>query len=326
MTKKKDMGAGFSADLQAAIDAINTSYGEGSVIKMTDSAVAAERVPTGSLILDNLLEGGYPRSRIIEIYGDTSLGKSTMCMHFLANCPGPKLYIDTEQSLDRDYAEALGVNLSNMLICQPETLEEAAEILVKFLGKVDSIVFDSIAESLPKKELEEGPSTESIGIKARRMGGLVRSIKGTEHNTTILFTNQIREKIGIAFGNPITTPGGNAMRFGAHVRLELYGRELLKRGEEVYGHKIKIKVNKNKLGKPHVKCEIPLLYDGGGISRETEVLELAIEKGIIEKSGSWISYDNAKLGQGLENARLMLVDNPELRQELETKIKDKLSQ
>lgn len=320
MAKKKEE-KGFSAELQAVIDAINTSYGEGSIIKMTESAIAAERVPTGSLILDNLLEGGYPRARIIEIYGDTSLGKSTMALHFMANCPGPKLYIDTEQSMDREYAEALGVDLSNMLISQPETLEEASEILVKFLGKVDSIVFDSIAEALPKKELEEGPSAESIGIKARRMGGLVRSIKGTEHHTTILFTNQIREKIGIAFGNPITTPGGNAMRFGAHVRLELYGRELLKRGEEVYGHKIKVKVVKNKLGKPHVKCEIPLLYDGRGISRETEVLELAIEKGVIEKSGSWISYDGAKLGQGLDNSRLLLIDNPELRLELENKIR-----
>lgn len=314
----------LSSELTAALDALNKTYGAGSIVRMTDVPVETERISTGSIILDAALGGGYPKGKIIEIYGPESIGKSTMALQFLANVTGPKLYIDHEQSLDREYANNLGVNLKNLLITQPQSLEESTDIILSLADKVDAIVFDSIAEAAPLREIEGDASTQSTGVKAKLMSQLVRLIKSKENNPTFVFINQIREKIGVMYGSPITTPGGNAMKFGAHIRLDIFGREPITKGsdkeKEILGHYMKIKIAKNKLGVPHGKCEVPLIYDGRGISKEQEILDIGIEKGIIEKSGSWIKYDGTNIAQGIENARTFLIDNPELCDEIIKKI------
>lgn len=324
--KNKEEKEGISDELQAALDAINASYGSGSIMSMTDSAIEAERVPTGSLTLDLVLDGGYPRSKIVEVYGPQAAGKSTITLHFLAQCKGPKLLIDCEQSFSREYAEALGVNLKNTFICQPSTLEEAGDILIKLLPNMEGVVFDSIAEATPKKELEGDMETESVGLKAKKMSQLMRLIKATEHTATILFVNQTRQTVGMSYGPTTTTPGGNAAKFSAHVRIDMYSTELIRKGSaenaEVIGHKINCRLNKYKLGTPHVKFQIPIIYNGKGVSREMEIIDLCLEAGYIIQSGSWFSTeDGTKLGQGSENVRLFLISNPEFAKELENKLK-----
>lgn len=319
---KKKLETGISADLKSAMDALNKTYGEGSVIAINEALnVSLERVGTGSFILDHVLEGGYPKRKVIEIFGDESIGKSTLAWHFLSQFSGPKLYIDTEQSLDKEYGERIGVDLSNTIITQPSTIEEGLDILQTLIDKVDAIVFDSIAEAATKKELEGELTDQDIGVKAKLMSKAFRKLKATEHNATIMFINQVRQNPGVVYGSPRVVPGGNAVKFGAHLRLDLYGKEAIKKGEEIIGHYMNIKVVKSKISIPHVKCQIPLIYDGRGVSREQEIIDLCIEKGIIEKSGSWLKYNGANLAQGLENARTFLIDNPELREELEQKLK-----
>jgi len=316
--KKTSGGNGFSAELKAALKELNDSYGEGSLVVINDSPnVTAERISSGSLVLDGVLGGGYAKGKIIEIFGEESTGKSTLALHFLSKFTGPTLYIDTEQSLDKDYAERLGVNLAHMIITQPETLEEGLEILLRLLDQVDAIVFDSIAEAVTKRELEGDMESQEIGTKAKLMSKAIRLIKGKEHSSTILFINQVRENPGITYGSNRVQPGGKAIKFASHVRLDVYGKELIKKGEDqIIGHLMRIKVVKNKLGVPHGKCEVPLMYDGYGISREQEILTLGIEKGIIEKAGSWIKHQGTNIAQGLENARTFLQDNPEFTSEL----------
>lgn len=321
MAKKKEE-IGISADLRAAMNALNKTYGEGSVIAINEAPnVSIERIGTGSFILDHILEGGYPKRKVIEIFGDESIGKSTLAWHFLSQFSGPKLYIDTEQSLDKEYGERIGVDLNNTIITQPSTIEEGLDILQTLIDKVDAIVFDSIAEAATKKELEGELTDQDIGVKAKLMSKAFRKLKATEHNATIMFINQVRQNPGVVYGSPRVVPGGNAVKFGAHLRIDLYGKEAIKKGEEIIGHYMNLKIVKSKISTPHIKCQIPLIYDGRGISREQEVIDLCIEKGIIEKSGSWLKYNGANLAQGLENARTFLIDNPELREELEQKLK-----
>lgn len=321
MAKQKKEESGLSESLKSAIEALNKSYGPGSVVGMGDMPTEVERVSTGSLILDKALSNGYPKNHIIEVYGPEGSGKSTLSLHFLAQFTGPKLLIDVEQSFSREYAEALGVDLKSTLICQPNSLEEAGDILITLLPEVQAVVFDSIAEATPKRELEGDMSTESTGVKAKKMSHLIRLIKGTKHNATIMFINQTRNKIGVVYGSPITTPGGDAIKFSTHVRIEISGQELIKRGEDIVGHYLLLKLKKNKLGTPHIKCRVPLIYDGFGVSKSQEILDLGIEMGILEQSGAWIRYNGTLVGQGVDKARQFLSDNPELRQELENKIR-----
>lgn len=325
MSKKKtETTKGFSTELKDALAALNKTYGEGTVLPIEDAPnTTSETVSSGSYILDLALGGGYPKGKVIEIFGDESIGKSTLALHFLSQFDGPTLYIDTEQSLDKEYAKNLGVNLANMIISQPESLEDAIEILRELYDKVEAVVFDSVAEAATKKELEGEISDQDIGVKAKMMSKAIRVLKGKEHNSTVLFINQVRDNPGIVYGSPRVTPGGRALKFGSHVRLDVYGKEAIKQGEEIIGHYMNVKVVKNKLNKPHLKCQIPLIYDGKGISREQEVLDLCIEKGIIEKSGTWLKYNGASIAQGTENSRTFLCDNPEFREELEQKLKNK---
>jgi recombination protein RecA len=322
MAKKEK--SSLSAELQAAIKKLNDAYGEGTVMGIDDSHLETERISSGSLILDDCIGGGYGKGKIIEIFGDESIGKSTLALHFMSNFKGkPIVYIDTEQSLDREYAKDLGVDTQNMIISQPNCLEDAIEILLEFADKVDAIVFDSIAEASPKAEIEGDMDDNNLGVKARKMSQGFRKLKSIKNSATILFINQIREKLGVMYGSPRTTPGGNASKFAAQIRIDLYGKELIKKGEDVIGHYIKAKIVKNKLGKPHLKCQIPLMYDGKGVNQEQEIVELAIEKGIIEKSGSWYKHGGASLGQGVDQVRSFLADNEEFKTELLNEIKKK---
>lgn len=322
MTKKKQEKTGFSDELQKALASLNESYGEGTLIGMDDSDdMVTEFIPTGSLILDQHIKG-YPKGKIIEILGEESLGKSTLGLTFLAQFTGkPTLYIDSEGSLDRDYARRLGVDTSMMIVSSPETLEEGISILLDLVSMVEGVVFDSVAEFATKKEVEGDISDQDIGIKAKLMSKAIRRLKAKEHTATVMFINQTRENPGITYGSNRVSPGGKALRFASHLRLDLYGKEMIKQGEDIKGHLINLKVLKNKTGAPLGKLQIPIIYDGRGISREQEVIDLCIEKGIIEKSGSWLKYNGANLAQGLENARTFLIDNPELREELEQKLK-----
>lgn len=327
MAKKKEQkGSGFSAELQEAIDALNSSYGVGTLGLINEAPnVTLETIPTGSLVLDLALGGGWPKSRISELFGDESTAKSTLCWHFLSQIPGPKLYVDSEQSLSKEYGANIGVDLSNLIINQCDTLEQGLSIIRELCDKVDGIVFDSITEAATQKEVEGELSDNDIGIKAKLMSKFLRVIKSKPHDSTLLFVGQVRENPGITYGSNRVTSGGKALRFGAHVRIDLRGRELIKKGsgttEEVIGHYANAFIIKNKSYIPHVKCKIPIIYDGRGISVETEIIDLAIEYGILEKAGSWIKYDGTSIAQGVEACRLMLIDNPELRQELEDKIR-----
>ncbi|HOV35265.1 MAG TPA: recombinase RecA [Dysgonamonadaceae bacterium] len=311
--------------LRAAMDKIEKTYGKGSIMKMGDEKVEEVAViPSGSIGLNAALGvGGYPRGRIIEIYGPESSGKTTLAIHAIAEAQkagGVAAFIDAEHAFDRFYAEKLGVNIDELLISQPDSGEQALEIAEQLIrsSAIDIIVIDSVAALVPKAELEGEMGDQKMGLQARLMSQALRKLTATisKTNTTCIFINQLREKIGVMFGNPETTTGGNALKFYASVRLDIRRIGSLKDGDEVSGNQVRVKVVKNKVAPPFRKAEFDITY-GEGISREGEIVDLGAELGIIKKSGSWYSYGDTKMAQGREGAKQAIKDNPELADELE---------
>ena len=315
--------------LQAAMAKIDKDYGKGALMKMSDENIEdVDVIPTGSLGLDIALGvGGYPKGRIIEIYGPESSGKTTLAIHAIAEVQkqgGIAAFIDAEHAFDRFYAEKLGVDMNNLYISQPENGEQALGIVDQLIrsSAVDLIVVDSVAALTPKKEVDGEMGDSVVGLHARLMSQALRKITGvvSKTGTTCIFINQLREKIGVMFGNPETTTGGNALKFYASVRIDVRKSTPIKVGEEVVGNLTKVKIVKNKVAPPFRKCEFDIMY-GEGISRYGEILDMAIDKEIVKKSGSWFSYGTSKLGQGRDACVQLLRDNPELCDELMEKIK-----
>ncbi len=319
--------------LQAAMAKIEKDFGKGSIMKMGDEAVAnVEVIPTGSIGLNAALGvGGYPKGRIIEIYGPESSGKTTLAIHAMAECQkagGVCAFIDAEHAFDRFYAEKLGVDISNIYISQPDNGEQALEIADQLIrsSAIDLIVIDSVAALTPKKEIEGDMGDSSVGLQARLMSQALRKMTSTisKTNTTCIFINQLREKIGVMFGSPETTTGGNALKFYASVRLDIRKNgPTIKDGDIAIGNKVKVKVVKNKVAPPFRFAEFEITF-GEGISRLGEIVDLSEQFDIIKKSGSWYSYGDSKLGQGRDAVKALLADNPELCDELEAKIMEKL--
>ena len=311
--------------LQAAMDKIEKSFGKGSIMKMGDDHVQeVEVIPTGSIALNAALGvGGYPKGRIIEIYGPESSGKTTLAIHAIAEAQkagGIAAFIDAEHAFDRFYAAKLGVDIDNLWISQPDNGEQALEIAEQLIrsSAIDIIVIDSVAALTPKAEIEGDMGDNKVGLQARLMSQALRKLTSaiSKTNTTCIFINQLREKIGVMFGNPETTTGGNALKFYASVRLDIRRANQLKDGEEVIGNQVRVKVVKNKVAPPFRKAEFDIMF-GEGISRSGEIIDLGAELGIIKKSGSWYSYNDTKLGQGRDAAKQCIQDNPELAEELE---------
>ncbi|MBD8349912.1 MULTISPECIES: recombinase RecA [unclassified Dysgonomonas] len=311
--------------LQAAMDKIEKSYGKGSIMKLGDEKIDDIAViPTGSIGLNAALGvGGFPRGRVIEIYGPESSGKTTLAIHAIAEAQkagGIAAFVDAEHAFDRFYAEKLGVDIGNLLISQPDSGEQALEIAEQLIrsSAIDIVVIDSVAALTPKAELEGDMGDSKMGLQARLMSQALRKLTAAinKTNTTCIFINQLRDKIGVMFGNPETTTGGNALKFYASVRLDIRRIGQLKDGEEVKGSQTRVKVVKNKVAPPFRKAEFDIMY-GEGISRAGEIVDLGSDLGIIKKSGSWYSYNETKLGQGREAAKDMMRDNPELADELE---------
>ena len=314
--------------LQVAMDKIDKSFGRGSIIKLGDDKVEnVEVIPTGSIALNYALGvGGYPRGRIIEIFGPESSGKTTLAIHAIAEAQkagGIAAIIDAEHAFDRFYAESLGVDVNNLWVAQPDNGEQALEIADQLIrsSAVDIVVVDSVAALTPKAEIEGDMGDNKVGLQARLMSQALRKLTSTisKTNTTCIFINQLREKIGVMFGNPETTTGGNALKFYSSVRLDIRRAGQLKDGENVYGNLTRVKVVKNKVAPPFRKAEFEVIF-GKGICREGEILDLGVQFGIIKKSGSWFSYGDTKLGQGRDAAKALITDNPELADELEAKI------
>ena len=311
--------------LQAAMDKIEKSFGKGSIMKMGDDHVQeVEVIPTGSIALNAALGvGGYPKGRIIEISGPESSGKTTLAIHAIAEAQkagGIAAFIDAEHAFDRFYAAKLGVDIDNLWISQPDNGEQALEIAEQLIrsSAIDIIVIDSVAALTPKAEIEGDMGDNRVGLQARLMSQALRKLTSaiSKTNTTCIFINQLREKIGVMFGNPETTTGGNALKFYASVRLDIRRANQLKDGEEVIGNQVRVKVVKNKVAPPFRKAEFDIMF-GEGISRSGEIIDLGAELGIIKKSGSWYSYNDTKLGQGRDAAKQCIQDNPELAEELE---------
>ena len=318
--------------LQAAMDKIEKNYGKGAIMKMGDDHIDEIAViPTGSIGLNAALGvGGFPRGRVIEIYGPESSGKTTLAIHAIAEAQkagGIAAIIDAEHAFDRFYAEKLGVDVENLWISQPDSGEQALEIAEQLIrsSAVDIVVIDSVAALTPKAELEGDMGESKMGLQARLMSQALRKLTATisKTNTTCIFINQLRDKLGVMFGNPETTTGGNALKFYASVRLDIRRVSQIKDGDEVIGNQTRVKVVKNKVAPPFRKAEFDIMF-GEGISRAGEIIDLGVEKGIIKKSGSWVSYDDTKLGQGRDAAKKCIQDNPELAEELEAKIMEAL--
>lgn len=318
--------------LQAAMDKIEKSYGRGAIMKLGDDSVEEVAViPTGSIALNAALGvGGYPRGRVIEIYGPESSGKTTLAIHAIAEAQkagGIAAIIDAEHAFDRFYAEKLGVDVENLWISQPDSGEQALEIADQLIrsSAVDIVVIDSVAALTPKAELEGDMGDSKMGLQARLMSQALRKLTATisKTNTTCIFINQLRDKIGVMFGNPETTTGGNALKFYASVRLDIRRVSQLKDGDEVIGNQTRVKVVKNKVAPPFRKAEFDIMF-GEGISRAGEIIDLGVDKGIIKKSGSWFSYGDTKLGQGRDAAKKCIEDNHELADELEAAIMEAL--
>ncbi|WNM19715.1 recombinase RecA [Flavobacterium capsici] len=316
--------------LQLTLDKLDKAYGKGTVMKMGDKAVEeVETIPSGSLGLDLALGvNGYPKGRIIEIYGPESSGKTTLTLHAIAEAQkqgGIAAFIDAEHAFDRHYAEKLGVDVENLIISQPDNGEQALEIAENLIrsGAIDIVVIDSVAALTPKSEIEGEMGDSKMGLHARLMSQALRKLTGTISKThcTVFFINQLREKIGVMFGNPETTTGGNALKFYASVRLDIRRSSQIKDGENVIGNRTKVKVIKNKVAPPFKTAEFDIMY-GEGVSKTGEILDLAVEFEIIKKSGSWFSYGDTRLGQGRDSVKLLIKDNPELADELEQKIKE----
>jgi len=318
--------------LQLTLDKIEKGYGKGTIMKLGDSAI--EDVPvisSGSIGLDIALGvGGYPRGRVIEIYGPEASGKTTLAIHAIAEAQkngGIAAFIDAEHAFDRFYAKKLGVDIENLYISQPDNGEQALEITDHLIrsGAIDIIVIDSVAALTPKSEIEGEMGDSKMGLQARLMSQALRKLTANINrtNTTCFFINQLREKIGVMFGNPETTTGGNALKFYASVRVDIRRIGQIKEGEDVQGNRTRVKVVKNKLAPPFRKAEFDILY-GEGISKTGELIDLGVELGILKKSGSWFSYGDTRLGQGRDAVKNLLKDNPELSDEVETKIKKTL--
>ncbi|WP_294478742.1 recombinase RecA [uncultured Bacteroides sp.] len=311
--------------LQAAMEKIEKSFGKGSIMKMGDDSVEqVEVIPTGSIALNVALGvGGYPRGRIIEIYGPESSGKTTLAIHAIAEAQkagGIAAFIDAEHAFDRFYAAKLGVNVDDLWISQPDNGEQALEIAEQLIrsSAIDIIVIDSVAALTPKAEIEGDMGDNKVGLQARLMSQALRKLTGTvsKTRTTCIFINQLREKIGVMFGSPETTTGGNALKFYASVRIDIRGSQPIKDGEEVLGKLTKVKVVKNKVAPPFRRAEFDIMF-GEGISHSGEIIDLGADLGVIKKSGSWYSYNDTKLGQGRDAAKQCIKDNPELAEELE---------
>ena len=320
--------------LQLTLDKLDKTYGKGTVMKMGDKAIEeVETISSGSLGIDLALGvGGYPRGRIIEIYGPESSGKTTLTLHAIAEAQkagGIAAFIDAEHAFDRNYAEKLGVDIENLIISQPDNGEQALEIAENLIrsGAIDIVVIDSVAALTPKSEIEGEMGDSKMGLHARLMSQALRKLTGTISKThcTVFFINQLREKIGVMFGNPETTTGGNALKFYASVRLDIRRSTQIKDGDNVLGNRTKVKVVKNKVAPPFKVAEFDIMY-GEGISKTGEILDLAVEFEIIKKAGSWFSYGETKLGQGRDAVKSLIKDNPELADELEAKIKDRIKE
>ena len=326
--------AGFDRDkaLTTALAQIERQHGKGAIMRLGDETRAPiEVIPTGSISLDVALGiGGLPRGRIVEIYGPEASGKTTVALHAIANAQkagGIAAIIDAEHALDPDYAKALGVDTDALLVSQPDTGEQALEIMDMLIrsGALDIVVIDSVAALVPRAEIEGEMGDAHVGLQARLMSQAMRKITGALSNTgtTAIFINQLREKVGVFFGSPETTTGGKALKFYASVRLDVRRIETLKDGQEAVGNRTRVKVVKNKVASPYKQAEFDILY-GQGISREGSLIDLGVDHGIVRKSGAWYTYDADQLGQGKENARAFLRDNPDLADEIEKKIKEKL--
>ena len=316
--------------LQLTMDKMEKTFGKGAIMKLGDDAVeAVEVIPSGSIGLDLALGvGGYPKGRIVEIYGPESSGKTTLAIHAIAECQrkgGIAAIIDAEHAFDRFYAEALGVDTQNLLISQPDNGEQALEIADNLIrsGAIDILVVDSVAALTPRAEIEGEMGDSAVGMQARLMSKALRKLTSTINKTgcCCIFINQLREKIGVMFGNPETTTGGNALKFYSSIRLDIRRATQIKDGETPVGNRVKVKVVKNKVAPPFRKAEFDVMF-GKGISKVGEIIDMGVEMGIIKKSGSWFSYEDNKLGQGRDMVRQLLEDNQELCEELELKIKE----
>ncbi len=319
--------------LQLTLDKMEKSYGKGTVMRLGDKPVEnIDAIPTGSLGLDIALGiGGYPRGRVIEIYGPESSGKTTLAIHAIAEAQrqgGIAAFIDAEHAFDQTYAASLGVNIDDLLISQPDNGEQALEIADNLIrsGAIDILVVDSVAALTPKSEIEGEMGDTSVGLHARLMSKALRKLTGTISKTgcTCIFINQLREKIGVMFGNPETTTGGNALKFYASIRLDVRKSTSIKDADGAIGNKTRVKVVKNKVAPPFKLVEFDIMY-GKGISKSGEILDKAVDLDIVQKSGSWFSYNDDKLGQGRDAVKLVLEDNPELSDQLEEKIKEHIN-
>ena len=332
---KEDTGTTSAAEgklkaLQAAMSKIEKDFGKGSIMRMGDEQIEqVEVIPTGSVALDTALGvGGYPRGRIIEIYGPESSGKTTLAIHAIAEAQkqgGIAAFIDAEHAFDRFYAEKLGVDVDNLWVSQPDNGEQALEIADQLIrsSAIDILVVDSVSALTPKKEIEGDMGDSAVGLQARLMSQALRKLTSTisKTNTCCIFINQLREKIGVMFGNPETTTGGNALKFYSSVRLDIRRVTSIKDGDQVIGNQVRVKIVKNKVAPPFRKAEFEITF-GEGISKIGEIVDLGVQYGIIQKSGSWFSYNGTKLAQGRDATKAMIKDNPELAEELEALIKN----
>jgi recombination protein RecA len=318
--------------LQLTLDKLEKTYGKGTVMKLGDNAIEdIEVIPSGSLTLDLALGvKGFPKGRIVEIYGPESSGKTTLALHAIAECQkkgGIAAFVDAEHAFDRYYAECLGIDTENLLVSQPDNGEQALEIADNLIrsGAVDIIVIDSVAALTPRAEIEGEMGDSQMGLQARLMSKALRKLTSSinKANTCCIFINQLREKIGVMFGNPETTTGGNALKFYASIRVDIRRSSQIKDGDEVIGNRTKVKIVKNKVAPPFKKAEFDIMY-GKGVSKVGEILDVGVELGVIKKSGSWFSYGDTKLGQGRDAVKVLIKDNPELMDELEAKILEHL--
>jgi len=332
-TDKLEKSEKFKA-LKLTIDKIDKDFGKGSVMMMNEKTnMEIDVISTGSIGLDMALGiGGLPKGRVVEIYGPESSGKTTLATHVIAEAQkkgGMCAFIDAEHAFDSVYAKKLGVDIDNLLISQPDYGEQALEIADRLIlsGALDVVVIDSVAALVPKSELEGEMGDSKMGLQARLMSQALRKLTATIHKTNCccIFINQLREKIGVMFGNPETTTGGNALKFYASVRLDIRRMTQIKDGDEAVGNHVKVKVVKNKVAPPFRQAEFDIIY-GEGISKVGEIIDMGVELGIVQKSGSWFSYNNDKLGQGRESVKQLMLDNPEMATEIETKIREKVKE
>ena len=335
MAKKTaaDNSAGNREELlNEALRSIEKEYGKGAIMRLGDRAdVAVDAIPSGSLALDAALGiGGYPKGRIIEIYGPESSGKTTLALHAIAECQkqgGRCAFIDAENAIDPQYAKALGVDIDELILSQPDSGEQAldiCEVLVKS-GAIDLVVIDSVAALVPQAELDGEMGDSSVGLQARLMSKAMRKLAGAMNHssTTAIFINQLREKVGVMFGNPETTTGGRALKFYATIRMEVRKSEAIKSGSDVIGNKVNVKIAKNKVAPPFKTCQVEIYY-GEGISHLSEIINMGVDMGIIEKSGSWYAYNGEKIGQGSDAVRAYLQANPEIDARITEQIKEKM--